>query len=107
MAVPASSTGSYTDVALQELYDRHAAWLRSLCGRLLGHRDALEVDDAVQQVFIVLARSDHHITDERAIVVWFRRTALHLCANISRSRRARRTEVDHVPLLREMPTISG
>ena len=65
-------------LSLEEVHNRHAEWLRNLCGRLLDHRDALEVDDAVQQVFIINANLEEDIHDERAMVAWLRRTALHL-----------------------------
>jgi RNA polymerase sigma-70 factor (ECF subfamily) len=89
MVAQAGSAVIGAGLGLEELYEQHGAWLRALCGRLLGHQDALEVDDAVQQVFIVLSESGEEIRDERAVIAWLRRTALHMCANISRSRRAR------------------
>lgn len=92
---------------LVAVHEQHSAWLRSLCGRLLGHRDALEVDDAVQQVFITLSNQPDRIQDERATVAWLRRTALHMCANISRSRKARQArEASQRPAAHDLASVT-
>jgi RNA polymerase sigma-70 factor (ECF subfamily) len=78
-------------VALETLIRRHQPALSRLCGRLLGHPQAAEVDDAVQEVFLLLARLAPELREPQAVGAWMRRAAFGVCANRRRSETSRRT----------------
>jgi RNA polymerase sigma-70 factor (ECF subfamily) len=78
-------------VALETLIRRHQPALSRMCGRLLGHPQAAEVDDAVQEVFLLLARLAPELREPQAVGAWMRRAAFGVCANRRRSETSRRT----------------
>jgi RNA polymerase sigma-70 factor, ECF subfamily len=78
------------DVAAYErLYHRHAARVHSLARRLLG---ALEVEDAVQDVFIRAWSRLETFRGESAFGTWLHRLAINVC--LRRAEKSRRASFD-------------
>ena len=76
--------------AFDTLVCRHQPGLTRLCGRLLEHPQAAEVDDAVQEVLLLLHRRAPDLLEPQAVGAWMRRAAFGVCANLNRSRNSRR-----------------
>jgi RNA polymerase sigma factor (sigma-70 family) len=72
--------------AFTGLVDRHAPLVLASCRRQLGTADA---DDAVQTVFLTLARKPQQATKAPSIAAWLLRVARNVCANAIRTRRSR------------------
>lgn len=85
--------------ALAELFETQRDHLRAVAYRMLGSRE--EAEDAVQEAWIRLGRSDADEVDN--LFGWLRTVVTRICLDMLRSRRSRREEpagaeeFDHVP----------
>jgi RNA polymerase sigma factor (sigma-70 family) len=88
------------DVGLAALFEEHRSHLRAVAYRMLGSH--AEVDDAVQEAWLRLSRSDD--ADIRNLGGWLTTVVARICLDMLRSRRARREEPYevHIP----DPTVS-
>jgi len=71
------------------LFQRHASYVAGVATRLLG-RDH-EVDDVVQDVFLIALRGLHALRDPEAARAWLTKVAVRLSIRRLRWRRLRRT----------------
>src|SRR5436190_18212968 len=69
----------------EQLFRRHASYVAAIAHRLLG-RD-LDVDDTVQEVFLVAVRSAGTIRDPEAVKGWLGRITVRLARRRLRARR--------------------
>ncbi len=89
--------------ALDALFRRHHARVHQLCRRLLGSSDA--ADDAVQDVFLRVARHAHRFSDRAIYTSWQYRIARNASLDLlsARGRAARRDAA----WLRDRPQETG
>lgn len=81
--------------SVAERFEEHRSHLRGVAYRMLG--SLVEVDDAVQEAWIRLSRTDaSHVADLRA---WLTTVVARICLNMLRSRRTRR----EAPLETDLP----
>src|SRR5918996_6123929 len=80
---------------LAERFEAHRSHLRGVAYRMLG--SVLDADDAVQEAWIRLSRTDTSEVDN--LRAWLTTVVARVCLNVLRSRRARReAPLDtHVP----------
>ncbi|MEQ4304893.1 sigma-70 family RNA polymerase sigma factor [Plantactinospora sp. B6F1] len=76
------------DQRLAERFEAHRGHLRAVAYRMLGSRS--EADDAVQEAWLRLARSDGR--DVENLGAWLTRVVGRVCLDMLRARRARREE---------------
>lgn len=107
-------TSRRDEAAFQRLVEQHSRLVAAVCRRQLGNGAA--ADDAVQAVFIVLARRAETVSGPRALGPWLHGVALRVCrharrATASRVRREReaamhddqrRASVDSAPAWDDM-----
>lgn len=72
---------------LDALFRRYAPYVAAVAHRLLGRDD--EVDDTVQEVFLVAVRGLRAIRDPRAVKAWLARVAVRAARRKLRKRRLR------------------
>ena len=72
---------------LDALYRRYAAYVAAVAHRLLGRDD--DVDDTIQEVFLVAVRSLHTVRDPAAIKGWLARITVRVARQRLRKRRLR------------------
>jgi RNA polymerase sigma-70 factor (ECF subfamily) len=83
-----------TNEALAASFEVHRSRLRGVAYRMLGSLS--EADDAVQDAWIRLSRSDAHEIDDLA--AWLTTVVARICLNMLRSRKARREEpIERLP----------
>jgi RNA polymerase sigma factor (sigma-70 family) len=75
--------------AFGELVRRHAGFVLVVCRRRL--RDGHDAEDAAQAVFLVLARRPPARSGSGALAGWLYKTAIYVCNNTMRAKRARAT----------------
>lgn len=84
------------------LFHRHASYVAGVATRLLG-RDH-EVDDVVQDVFLIALRGLHALREPEAARAWLTKVAVRLSIRRLRWRRVRRTlGMDATPGYEELP----
>jgi RNA polymerase sigma-70 factor (ECF subfamily) len=71
-----------------QVFRRYAAYVAATAHRLLGHDE--EVDDTVQEVFVVAVRSIHKLRDPEAVRGWLACIAVRVVRRRLRWRRAKR-----------------
>ena len=76
------------DEFLAEQFEQHRAHLRAVSYRMLG--SASEADDAVQEAWVRLSRSDAEEIDN--LGGWLTTVVARVCLNMLRSRNVRREE---------------
>jgi RNA polymerase sigma factor (sigma-70 family) len=82
------------DVALAQEFERHRARLRAIAHRMLGSQ--AEADDAVQETWLRLGRTDAATIDN--LGGWLTTVVSRVCLNALRARAARREDlVDQIP----------
>jgi RNA polymerase sigma factor (sigma-70 family) len=77
---------------IEALYREHGHSVYSRCRALLGSED--EANDALQEVFVKVLRSNPSFDDDRPIMAWVNRVTTNHCLNRLRARKYRR----HLPL---------
>src|SRR6185295_13919329 len=80
---------------LAEEFERHRAYLRGVAYRMLG--SASEADDAVQEGWIRLGRTD--VSDVENLRAWLTTVVARVCLDMLRTRTSRREDPldTHVP----------
>ena len=78
----AAWTASANETAFAQIVERHAGLVAAVCRRQLGNGAA--VDEAVQAVFIILARRAQAVRPE-ALRSWLYETAIGVCRNARRA----------------------
>src|SRR3954462_5948640 len=82
------------DVELAREFEHHRARLRAIAHRMLGSQ--AEADDAVQETWLRLSRSDSAAIDN--LGAWLTTVVSRVCLNALRARDARREQlVDQIP----------
>ena len=76
----AVAEGRHARVAMALLYDRHADAVRRVCNNQL-RTDRDNIDDLVQDVFVLLQRHAGTIDDPAKLRRWLRTTARNACVN--------------------------
>lgn len=76
--------------AFRRIVERNLPMVEAVCRRHLQRGD--DIDEAVQAVFIVLARRSAELADPRALSAWLYGTALRVCRN---ARRAAGSRIHH------------
>jgi len=88
----ASATPSSGALGVEELFRQHAPFVAGFMVRLGLPRD--EVDDGVQEVFIVAHRRGGYVPGPARPTTWLAAIALHIASTTRRSRRRQRAEAD-------------
>lgn len=76
-------------LAYEEVLDRYGALVFRLAYQALGNRQ--DAEDAAQEVFVALVRSDPAFADETHLRAWLLRAARHRCKNLAASAWRRHT----------------
>jgi len=72
---------------LDSLFRRYAPYVAAVAHRLLGRDD--DVDDTVQEVFLVAVRGIHAVRDPAAVKAWLARIAVRVARRKLQKRRLR------------------
>jgi len=72
--------------SLDALIAAHEPRIRRLAHRLLGWRDALDVDDVVQDVFLAAWRHQHRFRGEASVATWLSAVTINRCRSQHRRR---------------------
>src|SRR5579884_2832315 len=73
--------------AFRQLVQRHTDWLYSVCVRRL--HDPSLAEDAVQAIFLALARKAPTLLHQPTISPWLHQAAKFACANLQRAQKRR------------------
>lgn len=92
--------GSAREDALEDLWERHAGWLKAVARRQLlatafSSDDPMQAEDVLQEVFLRLLRSAHAVKADYGLRPWFKMVARNVIVDCIRKGAARETSVPY------------
>ena len=79
--------------AFEQLYETHAARLKSVAYHIVGNRQ--DAEDAVQETFVKVFRAIHGFQGQSGIGTWLCRILINVCYDVTRKRQREADPAEH------------